>query len=57
MDMEDSILLGLEGLQRASDEKLNPKAIEIGLVTKDEKFRRLTEEEVLRYLERLESAS
>ncbi len=57
MDKDDAILLGLEGLQKASDDPLNPKALELGVVVQGEPFRRLTEEEISGYLSRLPSTS
>ncbi len=57
MAMDDAILLGLEALQKASEEKLDAKAIEVGLVQEGQKFRRLPEEEVLAYMRRLPGAS
>lgn len=57
MPMDDAILLGLQGLQKASEEKLDPKAIEIGTVLVDQNFKRLTQEEVAKHLERLPASS
>jgi len=57
MPMEESIVLGLEALQKASEEKLEAKAVEVGTVVEGEKFRRLSEEEVARYLARVPSAT
>ncbi|MCJ2519363.1 MAG: archaeal proteasome endopeptidase complex subunit alpha [Candidatus Thermoplasmatota archaeon] len=53
MDEDAAILLGLEALQSAADEKLKSDAVEIGLVEADEMFRLLTEEEVDASLHRL----
>src|SRR3989337_991254 len=57
MAQEESVLLGLEALQKASEEKLEAKAVEVGLVSEGEKFRRLAEEEVARYLSRVPKAA
>ena len=57
MAMDDAVLLGLEALQKSSEEKLDAKAIEVGLVVEGQKFRRLHEEEVLAYMRRLPGAS
>lgn len=57
LEREEAILLGLEGLQKASEEKLDAKAIEIGVVVQGEKFRRLTEDEIQSYLRRVSAAS
>jgi proteasome alpha subunit len=47
MDMEGAIVLGLKALKKATEEdKLNPKAVEIGVVKRGESFRRLEEAEV-----------
>jgi proteasome alpha subunit len=58
MSQDDSMILGLEALQKASEgEKLDARAIEVGLIVEGEKFRRLSEEEVGRYLTRVPTAS
>jgi 20S proteasome alpha/beta subunit len=49
--------LGLEALQKASEEKLDARAIEIGIVVDGQKFHRLAEDEVLGYVRRLPGAS
>lgn len=57
MEMEVAILLGLKALLKATDEeKLNPKAVEIGVVRKDENFRQLDMAEVESYIGKLEAA-
>ena len=57
MSQDDAVLLGLEALQKSSEDKLDAKAIEVGLVVEGQKFRRLPEEEVLTYMRRLPGAS
>ncbi|MFQ6107346.1 MAG: archaeal proteasome endopeptidase complex subunit alpha [Thermoplasmata archaeon] len=57
MAMDGAILLGLEGLSRASEEELKDEAVEIGIIRKGETFRRFPLEEVASYLERLPKAS
>jgi proteasome alpha subunit len=58
MSQDDSMILGLQALQKASEgEKLDARAIEVGLVTEVEKFRRLSESEVGQYLSRVPAAS
>lgn len=55
MDMEEAILLGLKALLKATDEEtLNPKAVEIGMVTRKENFRRLEASETEAYIKKLE---
>ncbi|MFQ5837207.1 MAG: archaeal proteasome endopeptidase complex subunit alpha [Thermoplasmata archaeon] len=53
MEEDVAILLGLEALQKASDEKLKADTIEVGLMETGKRFRRLTVEEVGAYLRRL----
>ncbi|MBN1677561.1 MAG: archaeal proteasome endopeptidase complex subunit alpha, partial [Candidatus Thermoplasmatota archaeon] len=53
MTAEEAILLGLRALQKATEESLNTKAVEIGIVRKDEEFRRLTDAEVEAYVKKL----
>lgn len=55
LSKDDAILLGLEGLAKAAEEKLEADAIEVGVVERDEKFVRLTPEEVDGYLRQLET--
>ncbi len=57
MPMDTAVLLGLEGLSKSSEEKLNEEAVEIGIVRKGEKFKRLTNDEVASYLEKVPKAS
>jgi len=57
MPQDDAVLLGLEALQKASEEKLDAKAIEVGIVVEGQKFRRLPEDEVVTYVRRLPGAS
>ena len=54
MSMEDAILLGLKALTKATEEKLSTKAVEIGIVSEEESFRKLTESEVDTYVKKLE---
>lgn len=57
MSRDDAILLGLEALQRASEERLDARAIEVGIVLEGERFRRLSESEVVDQMGRLPAAS
>jgi proteasome alpha subunit len=51
MPQDEAVVLGLKALKKATEEeKLNPKAVEIGLVKRTESFRRLTESEVEAYI-------
>jgi len=53
MTQDGAILLGLKALAKATEENLNTKAVEIGLVKKDEDFRRLSDAEVEAYVKKL----
>jgi len=57
MAQDEAVILGLEALQKSSEDKLDPKAVEVGLATEGQRFRRLNEEEVLSYTRRLPGAS
>jgi len=57
MLMDAAITLGLEGLSKSTEDKLNKQAVEIGVVKKGEKFKRLTDDEVGAYLEKIPNAS
>lgn len=52
MAQEDSVLLGLAALYKATDGKLNADAIEIGVVTVKEKFRKFTPDEVKKFVDK-----
>lgn len=57
MPVDGAILLGLEGLSKASEEELKEEAVEMGIIQKGEIFRRLTQQEIASYLEKLPKAS
>jgi proteasome alpha subunit len=57
MSTEAAIVLGLKALKKATEEeKLNPKAVEIGIVIRGENFRRLEDSEVESYIEKVNAA-
>ncbi len=57
MAMEDAVELGLKALKKATEEeKLNPKAVEIGIVRRGENFRRLDDNEAETYIQRVNAA-
>jgi proteasome alpha subunit len=57
MDTDTAIVLGLKALKKATEEeKLNPKAVEIGIVVRGQNFRRLEDSEVESYIEKVNSA-
>ena len=57
MDMVDAVELGLKALKKATEEeKLNPKAVEIGIVRRGESFRRLDDTEAETYINRVNAA-
>jgi proteasome alpha subunit len=49
---DDAIALGLKALYRATEGKLNAAALEIGVVTKTDVFRKLTADEIKAYADR-----
>ena len=57
MAIDDAVLLGLEGLRKASEEPLDSKALEVGLCVADQTFRRLSESEISGYISRLPAAA
>jgi len=55
MSMEDAVTLGLKALKKATEEeKLNPKAVEIGVVRHGDNFRRLDESEVETFIAKVD---
>ncbi len=53
MSMDDALILGLKALKKATEEDLNTKAIEIGLVRVGERFRKLSDAEVEAYVKKV----
>jgi proteasome alpha subunit len=57
MAMVDAVELGLRALKKATEEeKLNPKAVEIGIVRRGENFRRMDDNEAETYIQRVNAA-
>jgi proteasome alpha subunit len=57
MEMEAAVELGLKALKKATEEeKLNPKAVEIGIVRRGENFRRMDDNEAETYINRVNAA-
>jgi len=55
-EMEEAILLGLKAILKATEEQtLDPKGVEIGVVSKDQNFRQLDAAEVESYVGKLPS--
>jgi proteasome alpha subunit len=52
LSKDDAIQLGLKALYRATEGKLNAAALEIGLVTRTDAFRKLTAEEIKAHADR-----
>jgi len=53
MGQEDAVLLGLQALYKATDGKLNADAIEVGVVSTKENFRKLSPDEVRKFVDRV----
>jgi proteasome alpha subunit len=57
MEMEAAVELGLKALKKATEEeKLNPKAVEIGIVRQGESFRRMDDNEAETYIQKVNAA-
>ena len=52
LNMEDAIILGIRALHKGTEGKINPDAIEIGLVEVTRKFRKLSSEETKAYIKK-----
>lgn len=50
MDMDEAAALSMEALHQAAEGEPTSKTVEIGVVKKDEKFRKLSSEDVQKYL-------
>ena len=53
MTQDEAVVVGLQALYKATDGKLNAEAIEIGVVTTKDKFRKFSAEEVKKFAERV----
>ena len=53
MSYEDAMILGLKALKSAIEETPAAATVEVGVVKIDEPFRRLPEEEVAKFIEKL----
>ena len=53
MKYEDAVVLGLKALAAASEEKLSPSTVEVGVVEKTRRFRRLDEKELDKFISKL----
>lgn len=53
MSMDDTILLGLRGLKASSDDKISGDSVEIGIIKKGEKFKKLEPAVIQKYIDRL----
>jgi len=52
LDKDEAIILGLKALSKGVEGKINPDAIEIGIVDSTRKFRKLSPEETKEYIRR-----
>ncbi|MFP4608083.1 MAG: archaeal proteasome endopeptidase complex subunit alpha [Candidatus Natronoplasma sp.] len=50
MNLDQAIELSLEGLKRASEESLETRSLDIGIITDEEDFRKLSMDEIEEYL-------
>ncbi len=52
MEKDEAIILGLKALSKGVEGKINPDAIEIGVVDSSKKFRKLSKEETKEYIKK-----
>ncbi|MCD6572185.1 MAG: proteasome subunit alpha, partial [Thermoplasmata archaeon] len=52
MSRDEAIILGIKALSQGNNGKVNPEAIEIGLVEKGVKFHKLPPEKTLEYVKK-----
>jgi 20S proteasome alpha/beta subunit len=50
MNVEEGTALGIKALHKGTEGKLNPDAVEIGIVKKDEKFHILPQDQAKEYI-------
>jgi len=53
MKFDDAVALGLKALGAASEDKLSASTVEVGVVEKNRKFRRLDEKELDKFISKL----
>ncbi|MFH0815977.1 MAG: archaeal proteasome endopeptidase complex subunit alpha [Methanobacteriota archaeon] len=53
MTQDEAVKLGLVGLKKASDDKMEETSVEVCLIKGDEKFRRLDADEIKKYVKEL----
>ncbi len=54
MTLDEGIELSIKGLNRAAEGELDPRSLEIAVITKDEDFNKLSKERIAEYLEKIE---
>ncbi len=50
MNLDEAIELSLEGLKRAGEDDLEPRSLDIGIITDEENFRKLGIDEIKKYI-------
>lgn len=55
LTFDESVLMGLSGLQESKEEKLDPEMIEIGYVKEGETFVMMEKREIIKFLDKLET--
>lgn len=50
MDMDNAVTLSVEALSQSTEEELTSKTVEVGVVKRDENFRKLSPDDVQKYL-------
>lgn len=53
MSLDDAVMLGLQALQKATEGEAATPTVEIGIVSRGEKFRKMSKEEVKKYMDKL----
>lgn len=55
LTFDESVMMGLSGLQESKEEKLDPEMIEIGYVKEGETFVMMEKREIIKFLDKLET--
>ena len=53
MSQDEAVKLGLTGLKKASDDKMEETSVEVCLIKADEKFRKLDADEIKKYVKEI----
>jgi proteasome alpha subunit len=54
IDLEKAIMIGLNAVKKASGKKITPEKLEIGIIEKNKSFEKLSQDEIKKYLKKVD---